>query len=178
MIKGIAASPGIVIGKVLTKKEQKIVLKTTSIVNCSNEIKLFEKALEKAKAQVKELYNLALNKMGKEEAQIFEAHLMLLDDPELFKKVKEEITSEKLSAAAALEKVATIIIHAFENMDNEYMRERAADIRDITGRLAKILAGIATKEFAVLADEVIIVAKELTPSDTAQMDYDFKYRRA
>ncbi len=170
MIKGIAASPGIVIGKVLTKKEQRIALKPTSIVNCSNEVKLFKKALKKAKEQVKELYNLSLNKMGKEEAQIFEAHLMILDDPEFFKKVKQEITSENLSAAAALEKVATIIIHAFENMDNEYMRERAADIRDITGRLAKILAGVETKEFAVLAEDVIIAAKELTPSDTAQMD--------
>lgn len=169
-MKGIGASPGIAIGKVLLKKEIEIDISRKSIDNIEEEVNRLNEARNMSKRQIKELYDYTFENIGKEEAQIFEAHSMILDDPEFFGQIEEKIRSEKINSEYALKEVTEMFIQIFENMDDEYMRERAADIKDVTSRVAKILLGIENTDFSNLNGKVIIVAEDLTPSDTAQMD--------
>ncbi|WP_066501235.1 phosphoenolpyruvate--protein phosphotransferase [Abyssisolibacter fermentans] len=169
-MKGIGASPGIAIGRVLIKNEQKVEIVKKAIDNPQDEIKKLTEAREIAKQQVKKLHQLALKNMGEEEANIFEAHMMIIDDPEFFSQVEDKVSSDNVNVDWALKQVSDFFIDMFANMDNEYMRERAADIKDITGRIMKILLGIEITDFTNLEEEVIIVARDLTPSDTASMD--------
>ncbi|RKD34211.1 phosphoenolpyruvate--protein phosphotransferase [Thermohalobacter berrensis] len=169
-MKGIGASPGIAIGKVLVKEETKVEVEKKSIEDTKAEIERLQEARERSKEQIEKLYNHALENIGKDEAKIFEAHMLILDDPEYFGQVENKIKSENANAEWALKTVTDTFVAMFENMDNEYMRERAADIKDVSGRVLKLLLGIDTTDFSNLDEEVIIVAKDLTPSDTAQMD--------
>lgn len=169
-MKGIAASSGISIGKVLIKKEQEIRIDDSPAVNIDQEIQKLNAAKEKARTQIEGLYNRALNNIGKSEAQIFQAHLMMLDDPEFFGQVEETIKNDGVNAAYALKTVTDNFISIFQTMENEYMKERAADVRDVSGRVTRILLGVEITDFSLIDDEVIIAARDLTPSDTAQMD--------
>jgi len=169
-MKGIGVSSGIAIGKVLIKKNMKPEVKRKEIDNIDKEILRFDKAIEESRKNIQDIYNYTLNYVGKEEADIFNAHLMILDDPELMGQVREKIKNEKINAEWNLKKTADVYIDIFKNMDNEYMRERASDIKDVTGRVIKFLLGIQEEDLSTLEDNVIIVAEDLTPSDTAQMD--------
>ncbi|MDF2674436.1 MAG: ptsP, partial [Clostridiales bacterium] len=106
----------------------------------------------------------------KDKAAIFDAHLMMLDDPELIGAVIGQIENDKVNAEYALKSTVDMFIGIFEQMDNEYMRERAADIKDIGGRISNILLGISDISLGEISEKCIVVAKDLTPSDTAQMD--------
>lgn len=169
-MKGIAASPGISIGKVLIKKEQEIKIDNTPAVNIEQEIQKLNDAKEKGRTQIEALYNRALSNIGESEAQIFQAHLMMLDDPEFFGQVEETIKNDGVNAPFALKTVTDNFIKIFESMDNEYMRERAADVKDVSERVIRILLGVELTDFSHIDEEVIIAARDLTPSDTAQMD--------
>jgi phosphotransferase system enzyme I (PtsI) len=170
MIKGIAASPGIAIGKVLIKKDPEIKIEKKVVEDVEKEIRRLDEAREIAKEQINNLYEHTLKTIGEEEARIFEAHGMILDDPEFFGQVEGKIKSGKVNAEYALKEVTETFVQIFESMDNEYMRERAADIKDVSGRIARILLGVELTDLSRLQEEVIIVAEDLTPSDTAQMD--------
>ncbi len=167
---GIGVSPGIGIGKVIVKKEPTIKIEKKIVDEPQREISKLNVAREKGKEQIEDLYQRAFNTIGKEEAGIFRAHRMILEDPEFFGQIESKIIEEKINAEWATSEVTKFFINMFEAMEDEYMRERAADIKDVTGRLIRIILEIEETDLGNLSEEIIIVAEDLTPSDTAQMD--------
>ena len=172
-LKGIGASPGIAVGKTLLKKEEKIEIdrKEISKEQVSQEIDKLHSALAEAKESLKELKAETAEKFGEEEAEIFGAHLMILDDPEVIPAFEEKIKNEKLNAAAAVKDVVDQYAAMFSAMEDEYLKERGADIKDVGKRIIKILLGVNTMA-EKMEEEVIIIAEDLTPSDTAQLETD------
>lgn len=170
--KGIAAAPGIVLGRALVVKEVKIRVERRTIAaeQISEELQRLEKSIHQANLDLERIKEKAEREIGEQEAQIFEAHQMILQDPEFIGAVEAKIRDEKVNAEAALEEVRDGFIQVFESMDNEYMRERAADLRDVSNRILKKLLGIEQKAEADFTDPVILVTHDLTPSDTAQLD--------
>jgi len=169
-MKGIGASPGIVIGEALIKKDPEIKIHKKAIQNVETELKRLKDAREKSKKDIEKLYEHALKEIGEKEAQIFEAHKMLIEDVEYFGNIENSIKDNKVNAEWALKEITDNFISIFESMDNEYMKERVADIKDVSSRVIKALMGVKSTDLSVLDKEVIIVAEDLTPSDTAQMD--------
>lgn len=169
-IVGVKASTGIAIGKVFLLANPELEIQTISIEAPLVEIKRFQDALEKAKADLQAIAQHVEAEMGADKADIFKAHLLVLEDPELIDSVQSKIEQDRVNAESALDEVATGFILVFEQMDNEYMKERAADIRDVTKRVMSYLLGVEFATPANLTEEVIIVAEDLTPSDTAQLD--------
>lgn len=167
---GIGVSPGIGIGRVIIKKEPIIKIEKKLIDNAEMEISKLNDAREKGKKQIEALYQHAFNTMGKEEADIFRAHRMILEDPDFFLQIGSKIKEEKSNAEWAIIEVANFFVKMFETMEDEYLKERAADIKDVTGRLIRILLGVEETDLSNLSEEVIIVAEDITPSDTAQID--------
>lgn len=172
-MEGIAASPGIAIGKTLIKKDKKVEIeeKTISENQVENEINNLHSALDEAKQSLKEIKESTAAKMGKENAEIFEAHMMILEDPEVVPAIEDKIKNEKINAAAAVKEVIDKYVDMFSAMEDDYLKERGADIRDVGMRVIEILLDvedIADK----MEEEVVIIAKDLTPSDTAQLDTD------
>ncbi len=172
MFKGIAASPGIEIGKAYLLKEEQVIIDKAGVQDekIELEIKRLENAVETSKIQLKKVKEKAEKELGKAEAQIFEAHLMFLEDPVFMDEIKSKIKSEKITAEHAVLQVAEMYIETFNNMEDEYLKERAADVKDVGDRLIKNILGIADQNLADLPEKVIIIAKDLTPSDTAQMN--------
>lgn len=170
MLQGIGASKGIAMAPVLLLKEEKITISEINIESAEKEIERFKNAIEMSKVQLEKIMKLAEKKMGKEKAEIFGAHLLVLADPELVNTVENGIKSEGKNAEFILDRTIKTFVQIFESMDNEYMRERAADINDVGGRLLKNLLGLEMVNISQLDKEVIIVAHDLAPSDTAQMD--------
>jgi phosphotransferase system enzyme I (PtsI) len=170
MLNGIGASKGIAIAPVLLFKEEELVIPEKGVSDLEEEIQRFKAALEKSKEQLEKIKALAEQKMGKDKAEIFAAHLLVLSDPELINTVENGIKSEGKNAEFILDKTIKTFVQIFESMDNEYMKERAADIKDVGLRVLKNLMGIEMVNISQLEEEVIIVAHDLAPSDTAQMD--------
>ncbi len=169
-MKGIGASPGIAIGKVIVKKDPKIEIVKKNIDDAQKEMQRLKDALAKSKEEIQVIFEKTKKEIGEDEAKVFEAHMMILDDPEMFSQVENKINEGKVNADWALKEVSDMFIEMFKNMDNEYMRERAADIKDVTGRVIRNILGVEVTDLSNLEEEVIIVAEDLTPSDTAQMD--------
>ena len=172
MFKGIAASSGVSICKALVLKEVKYNIEKKNIENVPKEIDSLHAALKLSREQLSNVKKITENKMGKDNAEIFEAHLLMLDDPELIGEIEGKIKNESLNAEFAVKSTVETFVSIFEQMDNEYMRERAADIRDIGKRLLNNLLGVVHRSISDLEDKCIIVTKDLTPSDTAQMDHE------
>ena len=173
-LQGIAASDGIAIAKVYTLTEPDLSFTKISVEDTDNEISRFEKALEVSRKEIELIKETALKNLGEEEAQVFEAHLMVLSDPELVGQVKDAITSQKVNAEHALKEVSDMFISIFAGMeDNPYMQERAADIRDVSKRILANLLGVKIPSPATIKDEVVVVAGDLTPSDTAQLNRQY-----
>jgi len=172
-ITGIAASSGIAIGKAFKLENPSFDIEKKAIQDASAETKRFHEAVEQSKNELKEIKDKAEKELGADKAAIFEAHLLVLSDPELIGTVERRIEEEQVNAEFALNAVANDFIAIFENMDNEYMKERAADIRDVTKRVMSHLLGLTFQSPAAINEEVIIVADDLTPSDTAQLNRQF-----
>ncbi|MDH4617475.1 phosphoenolpyruvate--protein phosphotransferase [Brevibacillus sp. AY1] len=172
-ITGVKASAGIVIGKALLLDNSDLHIQSVLVEDTGTEMSRFREALEKAKEDLLDISERVEQELGTEHADIFRAHLMVLEDPELVDTVQAKIEQEKVNAEHAMHEVAQSFIRLFEQMDNEYMRERASDIRDVTKRVLSHLMGVELSVPSQLQDEVIIVAKDLTPSDTAQLDRRF-----
>ena len=170
ILKGTGASPGISMGKVLKKVEEELKIVKTVVNNIEEEVSLFKKAMDKAIEELTVVKDKAFKELGEDKAQIFEAHIMVLQDPELIGATVEKIEKENVNAGFAFKEISDSYIAIFEAMDNEYMRERAADIRDVSGRVLNAIYGIKTIDLSSLAEEVILVSRDLTPSDTATMD--------
>jgi len=173
-LKGIAASDGIAIAKVYTLTEPDLSFTKVSVEDTDKEISRLEEALAVSTKEIELIKETALKNLGEEEAQVFEAHLMVLSDPELVGQVKDAITSQKVNAEHALKEVSDMFISIFAGMeDNPYMQERAADIRDVSKRILANLLGVKIPSPATIKDEVVVVAGDLTPSDTAQLNRQY-----
>jgi phosphoenolpyruvate-protein phosphotransferase (PTS system enzyme I) len=172
-VLGIPASSGIAIGKVFVLDHHAPVIEKRVIENILEEIARLEDAVSKSKQDLEKIKEQTARNLGEEHASIFAAHLLILDDPEFIGAIQTKIEIERVNAEAAVEEVATQFITIFETMDNEYMKERAADIRDVIKRLTHYLLGISFSSPASISEESIIVAEDLSPSDTAQLDRQF-----
>ncbi|WP_044749418.1 phosphoenolpyruvate--protein phosphotransferase [Bacillus alveayuensis] len=172
-LEGIGASHGIAIAKAYRLEEPDLTVNKYEITNYQAEIERFEKAIEQAKNELEKIRDHAKSQLGEDKAAIFEAHLLVLSDPELLNPVKEKIANESINAEYAMRETADMFITMFESMDNEYMSERAADIRDVTKRVIGHLLGVEIPNPSLVSEEVIIVAYDLTPSDTAQLNRQF-----
>ncbi|MGP6146880.1 phosphoenolpyruvate--protein phosphotransferase [Jeotgalibaca sp. A122] len=171
---GIAASDGIAIGKAYLLTEPNLSFDRVSITDPEGEIKRLLDSFEQSKNEIQGIREHVAVVVGEEEAQVFDAHLMVLADPELFDGIKNDITTNMVNAETSLSTVANMYISMFEAMeDNPYMRERAADIKDVTERVMAHLLGVKIPSPATINQEVVIVAKDLTPSDTAQLNREF-----
>lgn len=169
-IKGIDASPGIAIGKVFLYHEKELVIEERK--NCDPE-KEKEKLLagrEKSKEQLLVIRDKTAKKLGEDKAAIFDGHITLLEDEDLFDEVIEIIEDEGISAEAALQRGIDDYCEMLSNLEDEYLRERAADLRDIGKRWLYNTAGIEILDLSSLPPNTVVAAKDLTPSDTAQID--------
>ncbi|WP_456296046.1 phosphoenolpyruvate-protein phosphotransferase PtsI [Vibrio sp. AK197] len=175
MISGILASPGIAIGKALLLQEDEIVLNTHKISDgqVEAEVKRFYDARDKSAAQLESIKQKALETFGEEKEAIFEGHIMLLEDEELEEEILALIKDEKLHADNAIHTVIEEQATALESLDDEYLKERATDIRDIGSRFVKNALGINVVSLSDISEQVILVAYDLTPSETAQIDLDY-----
>lgn len=171
-MNGIGISPGISIGKVLVYKEAELIIEKRQITNIKDEIERLKMSIEKATIEVDELYNEMLKTVGKYEAAIFNAHKMILNDPEFIESIKSRINEYKVNAEYAIRDISHHYKSLFENMEDEYLKARALDIEDISKRLVRILLGVKNKDLRLIKDKCILVAKDLTPSDIAQMNKD------
>jgi phosphoenolpyruvate-protein phosphotransferase (PTS system enzyme I) len=172
-LQGIAASNGIAIAKAYRLVEPNLSFEKQTIEDADSEVSRFKEAIEKSKAELEAIRDRAQVELGADKAAIFEAHLLVLTDPELNGPIEDKIKSEKVNAEAALKDTADMFVMMFEQMDNEYMKERAADIRDVTKRILSHLLGVQLVNPSMIAEEVIIVAEDLTPSDTAQLNRQY-----
>jgi phosphoenolpyruvate-protein phosphotransferase (PTS system enzyme I) len=173
MIKGIAASAGIAIAKSFRLEYPDLAVERQTISDKDAEIKRFEEAVNQSKEELEAIKNRANVELGEDKAAIFSAHLLVLSDPELLNPIKDKINSENVNAEFALQEVANMFITMFEGMENEYMAERASDIRDVTKRVLAHLLGVTISNPSMISEEVIIIAEDLTPSDTAQLNRNY-----
>ncbi len=174
MISGILVSPGIAFGKALLLKEDEIVInrKKISADHVEQEISRFLAGRAKASEQLEVIKTKAGETFGEEKEAIFEGHIMLLEDEELEQEIIALIKDDLASADAAAYTVIEGQAKALEELDDEYLKERAADVRDIGKRLLQNILGLAIVDLTAIQDEVILVAKDLTPSETAQLNLD------
>ncbi|ORX23268.1 phosphoenolpyruvate--protein phosphotransferase [Thermoanaerobacterium sp. PSU-2] len=171
MLKGVAASPGIAIGKVFLyeKKFAEINTQTIDESMVKDEIAKFENAIELTKAQLEKIKEKTEREFGKDKAEIFEAHLMLANDPELYDSVVNMIKIDYVTADNAVNHVIEQHASVMESLDDKYLKERAVDLRDVGHRIINNIHGIVDVNLSELDEDVIIIAKDLTPSDTATM---------
>ena len=174
MISGIPASPGIVFGKALVLKEEKIVLDTQKIKDSQidAEIARFYEGRSAAVEQLNSIKDRAYASLGEEKAAIFEGHLMILEDEELEEEIIDYLRSNHVNAAVAANVVIDQQVAMLSEIDDEYLKERAGDIRDIGNRLIKNILGMHIVDLGEINEEAILVAYDLTPSETAQLNLD------
>ena len=170
MKKGIAASKGYAIGKAFIQEHEEIVITDAKIEDVAAEKENLRVALEASKQQLTAIKEKTLAEIGEHEAAVFEAHLTLLDDPEFTGQMEMTIENDSLNAMKAVQNVTDTFVMIFESMDDAYMRERAADIKDVSKRIISNLAGKGGSAFAITEENTVVVAHDLTPSDTAQLD--------
>ncbi len=174
MLKGIAASDGVAVAKAYLLVEPNLSFTKANVEDIDAEFVRLDDALAQSRAELEQIRAKAASTLGEKEAAVFDAHLMVLSDPEMISQIKESIKSNEINAEAALKEVTDNFIAIFEGMeDNKYMQERAADIKDVTKRVLAHLLNVVLPSPAMINEEVIVVAHDLTPSDTAQLDRKF-----
>lgn len=174
LIKGIAASDGVAIAKAYLLVEPDLTFdKNKKVTDVEGEVAKFNSAIEASKVELTKIRNNAEVQLGADKAAIFDAHLLVLDDPELIQPIQDKIKNENANAATALTDVTTQFVTIFESMDNEYMKERAADIRDVSKRVLSHILGVELPNPSMIDESVVIVGNDLTPSDTAQLNKEF-----
>lgn len=172
--KGIAASNGIAIAKAYLLVDPDLSFEQQTIDDIAAEQARVDAAFSASSDDLTKIKEKAAQNLGEAEAQVFEAHLMVLADPELTGAIKQNIADNKVNAEQAVKDVTDMYIGMFEAMtDNAYMQERAADIRDVTKRIMSHLLNVALPNPALIDEEVVLIARDLTPSDTAQLDRQF-----
>ncbi|WPA91071.1 phosphoenolpyruvate-protein phosphotransferase PtsI [Providencia zhijiangensis] len=174
MISGILVSPGFAFGQALILKEDPIVVSTRKITDeqVDKEIQNFIDGRNKSAEQLSLIKDKAEKNLGAEKAEIFEGHIMLLEDEELEQEIVSLIKGDKKTADAAVYSVIEDQAQALEALDDEYLKERAADVRDIGKRLLRNILNMPIVDLSAITEEVILVAPDLTPSETAQLNLD------
>ncbi|WP_025027109.1 phosphoenolpyruvate--protein phosphotransferase [Caldalkalibacillus mannanilyticus] len=173
VISGIAASNGVAIAKVFRLENMELRIEKKEVQDTEAEVQRLEQAIQTSMSELEKIKEHANKELGEDKAAIFAAHLLVLNDPELINPVKDRIRSDKLNAEYCLNETATMFITLFEQMDNEYMKERAADIRDVIKRVHAHLLGVQLSNPSLISEEVVVIAEDLTPSDTAQLNRKF-----
>ena len=169
VLEGKSVFGGIAIGPISLYHRQDHVVKRTKVEDTAAEISRFEAAREKAKEQLQALYEKAKKEVGETNAMIFEVHQMMLDDLDYVESVTNMISSQKINAEYAVATTGDNFANMFAAMDDEYMKARAADVKDISNRLIMVLSGYEAG--AMTGEEpVILVADDLAPSETVQLD--------
>ncbi|UCZ52175.1 phosphoenolpyruvate--protein phosphotransferase [Bacillus shivajii] len=173
ILTGIPASAGIAIGKAFSLEAPDLSVEKKTDVDIDQEIDAFDKALETSKGELEKIKEKTKQDLGDEHAEIFSAHLLVLSDPEFVDTVRNKVKNENVNASFALKEISDQFVTMFESMDNEYMKERAADIRDVSTRVLAHVLGRPIPSLVEIDEEVVIVADDLTPSDTAQLNKQF-----
>ena len=167
--QGKSVLKGIAIGKIYLYEKQEYVLEQKQVADAEAEVARFEAAKETAIGQLDDLYEKALAEAGEEQAMIFDVHKMMLDDGDYLDAITGLIRSEKVNAEYAVHITGEQFAAVFASMDDEYMKARSADVKDISGRVIRILAGIG--DGSITSEEpVILLADDLTPSETVSLD--------
>jgi phosphoenolpyruvate-protein phosphotransferase len=169
-LEGISASPGIAIGPGWVYRPVEVDIKRLENQTPDEEVSRLEEALNTAKNQLEILHQKTLDEIGTEEAAIFEAHKMFLDDPELINSIQNLIKDQRINAEAAVNEIVERYAAEMEALKDEYFQARAQDIRDVGRRIVCCLAGVEMHSVALPGEPVIISADDLTPSDTVQFD--------
>lgn len=172
LLTGIAASPGFAIAKAYRLKTSTYVPVRSAVTEPKEEAQRFRQAVEQAKQELESIRKLTEARLGAQKAEIFESHLLSLEDPDFIDVILDNIEQEGINAEYALHEVSQAFIETLMAMDNELLRERAADVRDISGRLMSGLRGEKYTTVSDIAEESIIVSEDLSPSDTAQLNLD------
>ncbi|SFH66883.1 phosphoenolpyruvate--protein phosphotransferase [Pisciglobus halotolerans] len=173
-LTGIAASDGIAIAKAYMLVEPDLSFTKESVEDSESEVARLQEAISNAKDELESIRANAVKTLGEEAAQVFDAHAMVLSDPELIQTIESNIKDNKVNAESALQEATDMFIGIFEAMeDNPYMQERAADIRDVRKRVISHLLGVKLPNPSTIDEEVVIIAHDLTPSDTAQLNRDY-----
>ncbi|GAA3024020.1 phosphoenolpyruvate--protein phosphotransferase [Tetragenococcus solitarius] len=174
MLKGIAASDGVAVAKAYLLVEPDLSFSKVTVEDSDKEKSRLDDALKASEKELQKIREKAAETLGESEAQVFDAHLMVVNDPEMTDQIKQNISDNKVNAEQALKDVTDTFIDMFEAMeDNSYMQERAADIRDVSKRILAHLLGVTLPDPSMIDEEVVIVAHDLAPSDTAQLDRKF-----
>ena len=167
--QGKSVLKGLAIGKIYLYEKQEYVLEQKQVADAEAEVARFEAAKETAIGQLDDLYEKALAEAGEEQAMIFDVHKMMLDDGDYLDAITGLIRSEKVNAEYAVHTTGEQFAAVFASMDDEYMKARSADVKDISGRVIRILAGIGDGSIAS-EEPVILLADDLTPSETVSLD--------
>ncbi len=171
MLKGIAASSGVAIGKAYKLEQPQIVMKEEK-GTVEDELAIFDKAIQKTIADIENVKKRAESNLSEEELAIFDAHLMMANDPELRSQI-EGMIKEGNNADVSTKTVSDNMIAMFEGMGDAYFKERAADVKDVSYRLLCNILGLSIPDLTAIDEEVVIVAHDLTPSDTAQLNKNY-----
>ena len=173
-VKGIAASDGIGIAKAYTLIEPDLSFEKKTIDDPATEYQRIEAAFDQLISELATIKQNAKSRLSDEELEVFDAHIAILSDPEMKSQIKDEIESQHVSAEEAMTDVTTNFANVLAAMtDNKYMQERAADVKDVAKRALSHLLGKQLPDIASISEPVVIIAKEITPSDTSQMDAKF-----
>lgn len=170
-VKGIGASDGIAIAKAFLLEQPDLSVEITQSGEAKAEIGRLHDAIEQSRGEIQKIKAIASERLSEEEAEVFEAHLTMLGDPELLASYESAIKDDGLNAQSAVKKSADMFIQMFKAMeDNPYMQERAADIKDVTDRVIAHLIGAKIPNLGLIAEDSVVIANDLTPSDTAQLN--------
>ena len=169
-IKGIAASDGIAIAKAFKLVDADLTVTKRTITDVKAEQNRYRLASEKTIEELTAIKAKAAQNLGEEEAAVFDAHINMVNDPELVGQTIDKMKTDMVNVDYAFDEVANMFIMIFESMEDEYMRERAADVKDIKRRLLSHLLGVKINDPGAINEEVIVIAEDLTPSDTAQLN--------
>ncbi len=175
-MKGIIASPGIAIGKAFVLEQKEVVINEALLANpaeCEAEVEKFRKAVAETEAQLNEIIEKTEKRLSAKEADVFRAHLMMLNDPTLEDAVMDKINNGMMHADKAVAEATEEVSAMLASLDDEYLRERAADIKDVGGRILDNVVGNVRVSLDDLDEEVVVFANDLTPSDTATMDMNY-----
>ncbi|NBP90590.1 MAG: hypothetical protein EBU50_05090 [Opitutae bacterium] len=168
-LKGIAAAPGVGRGPVFLLQKGMAVITCVKVSDVEAEIRRFEEALVATRHEITHLRDKVVNELGESEAAIFDAHLLVLEDVALIDEVVKEVRSSSFNIEFCFQEVAQRYIDIFEKMEDDFLRERASDIRDVTSRVMNQLVGMSPQRLGTPLHKQVVVAKDLTPSETATL---------
>jgi len=171
-LKGIAAAPGVGQGSVYILIQGMSIVACVRAVDQEAEVRRFEQAMHETRLEIAKLRQEVVERLGESEAAIFDAHLLVLEDVALIDDVTKEVRKTGFNIEFCFQEVAQRYITIFENIQDDFLRERASDIRDVTGRVMDKLMGTKSNHAVVAVEKQVVVAKDLTPSETASMSTD------